>query len=149
MEAHILTPESFNHFILAGKAIFTVRSEKTGTRFTFKVEKADKIFGSKQYYFCSVLTGTDNESDYRFFGTISQNIYNSQVFFTWSEKNKNIGINAPSVTAFSYIIKLFTEHKHNPNLHIFHEGRCGRCGRKLTVPESIENGIGPECIKYL
>ena len=29
------------------------------------------------------------------------------------------------------------------NLH--HEGRCGRCGRKLTVPESIESGFGPEC----
>jgi hypothetical protein len=29
---------------------------------------------------------------------------------------------------------------------IWHEGRCGRCGRRLTVPESIESGYGPECI---
>jgi hypothetical protein len=27
-----------------------------------------------------------------------------------------------------------------------HEGRCGRCGRTLTVPESIDSGFGPECI---
>ncbi len=26
-------------------------------------------------------------------------------------------------------------------------GRCGACGRRLTDPESIDNGIGPECIK--
>ena len=26
--------------------------------------------------------------------------------------------------------------------------RCRRCGRELTTPTSIENGIGPECIKY-
>lgn len=30
---------------------------------------------------------------------------------------------------------------------VHHEGQCGRCGRKLTVPESIEHGIGPECAK--
>ena len=31
----------------------------------------------------------------------------------------------------------------------WHEGRCGRCGRKLTVPESIEAGYGPECINLV
>jgi hypothetical protein len=30
-------------------------------------------------------------------------------------------------------------------LEVWHEGRCGRCGRALTVPESVERGIGPEC----
>lgn len=25
----------------------------------------------------------------------------------------------------------------------------GRCGRKLTTPESVTNGIGPECIKLI
>jgi hypothetical protein len=33
------------------------------------------------------------------------------------------------------------------SLEIWHEGSCLRCGRKLTVPESIESGYGPECIK--
>jgi hypothetical protein len=28
-------------------------------------------------------------------------------------------------------------------------GKCGICGRKLTTPESIERGIGPECITKL
>lgn len=27
----------------------------------------------------------------------------------------------------------------------WHEGRCARCGRRLTVPESIATGWGPEC----
>jgi hypothetical protein len=30
-----------------------------------------------------------------------------------------------------------------------HEGKCGRCGRLLTVPSSIESGIGPECSKIM
>lgn len=28
---------------------------------------------------------------------------------------------------------------------VWHEGRCGACNRPLTVPESIENGLGPVC----
>jgi len=31
---------------------------------------------------------------------------------------------------------------------IFHEGKCCRCGRRLTTPTSVQNGIGPECIKH-
>jgi Family of unknown function (DUF6011) len=32
---------------------------------------------------------------------------------------------------------------------LHHEGRCGRCGRLLTVPESITSGYGPECVKHV
>jgi len=31
-------------------------------------------------------------------------------------------------------------------VEVWHEGRCARCGRRLTVPESISSGFGPECI---
>jgi hypothetical protein len=30
-------------------------------------------------------------------------------------------------------------------MELWHEGRCGKCGRALTVPESIESGLGPVC----
>lgn len=32
-------------------------------------------------------------------------------------------------------------------VHVLHVGKCGRCGRKLTDPESIRYGLGPECRK--
>lgn len=32
-----------------------------------------------------------------------------------------------------------------PSLEIKEEDRCGKCGRQLTDPVSIERGIGPEC----
>lgn len=31
------------------------------------------------------------------------------------------------------------------SVEIWHEGRCCRCNRKLTVPASIELGLGPDC----
>ena len=30
-------------------------------------------------------------------------------------------------------------------LEVWHQGSCGKCGRPLTVPESIASGIGPVC----
>ncbi len=30
---------------------------------------------------------------------------------------------------------------------VFHLGRCLRCGRDLTDPESVQRGIGPECAR--
>ena len=32
-----------------------------------------------------------------------------------------------------------------PNATVRHMGKCGCCGRALTVPESLDRGIGPEC----
>ena len=54
-------------FMVAGNAIFTVTSKKTGTRFTYRVRKGKD---ESAPYFVSVLTGSDNESDYRYLGTI-------------------------------------------------------------------------------
>lgn len=34
-------------------------------------------------------------------------------------------------------------------IEVWHEGRCGRCARRLTVPESILIGIGPECAEIM
>ena len=44
--------------------------------------------------------------------------------------------------AFDFFFRSSSIH---PELVVRHEARCGRT---LTVPESIERGIGPECIKH-
>ena len=53
-------------FALAGNATFTVTSKRTGTRFTFKIRQPKPTTP----HFVKVLTGPNNESDYRFIGTI-------------------------------------------------------------------------------
>jgi len=49
------------------------------------------------------------------------------------------------VKAFTFFWKFVAQNVMPPQMDVHHEGRCGRCNRKLTVPESIENGLGPEC----
>lgn len=121
------------NFILAGNAIFTIRNTETGNTFTFKVRQPD----SDKPHFVSVLTGPQNTSDYTFLGTI----FNKKVYR--HGKKSPISFDASSARTFNW----FWQHIDDlPDcVEIYHEGYCGRCGRLLTVPESIESGIGPVC----
>jgi hypothetical protein len=124
-------------FILAGNATFTIVSAKTGTRFTYKI-RAKEVDGGSTLHFVSVLTGSDNENDFTFLGTVF-----GGTRFKHSAKS-HIGEEAPSARAFAWAFgRILADTLTNASVH--HEGRCGRCGRKLTVPRSIELGLGPEC----
>jgi hypothetical protein len=129
-------------FILAGNAYFTIRSQKTGTRYTYRVslprnEDRKKIYPAS--YFVALLTGPDNEGDYTYLGIIKD--LNT---FRLTRASRMTSDSVP-VRAFRYIFERLCLKQLPEDAEIFHEGRCGRCGRKLTVPESIERGIGPEC----
>lgn len=138
-EPHQLPNANLSRFALAGNATFTVRSVKTGTRFTYKVSKCADA-ESPDLYFVSLLTGEDNENDFQYLGVIRFGIFSRT-------KKSRIGEDAPSARGFAYVWPFIVKDRVDPkhSFEVFHEGRCGRCGRKLTVPESIESGFGPEC----
>jgi hypothetical protein len=138
--------ENITRFILAGNARFTVRNSNTGNRFTFEVRAPKKetergglvTDHTANVRFVKVLTGSNNESDYTFIGTIF--IDNNK--FVHSRKSR-ISAEAQSVQVFDWF---FAKKDELPeNIEVNHEGMCGRCGRTLTVPESVESGYGPEC----
>ena len=64
--------------------------------------------------------------------------------FAWTGKSK-VSQEAPSFIGFDFCFKALSAGSMR-GFEIWHEGKCGRCGRKLTVPESIACGFGPECI---
>jgi hypothetical protein len=140
-----LATEKALGFILAGNATFTLVSSKTGKRFTFKVQEADgpdylqkKALGADSVHFVKVLNGPDNEADYGFLGTIfAGRLYRHG-------RKSRIAESAPSATAFTWTFAHLLAGD-LAGVEIYHEGRCGRCGRKLTVPESVTSGYGPEC----
>jgi hypothetical protein len=131
-------------FVLAGNSYFTIRSLKTQTRYTYKVSLSD----DGNVYFVSVLWGSSNETDYRYLGVISKQS-GGWVFRTTRKSAGQLSAGNPQAVAFDYMLR-HLEHPRGSipeQMEFWHEGRCGRCGRKLTVPESIESGIGPECAK--
>lgn len=125
-------------FALAGNAVFTLTSHATGVRFTFKVRALEN---DPTFHFVSVLTGPDNWSNYSYLGYIRRGVY-----FHGGQKAK-IATTAPSAKAFDWFWRIAASGR-DPTFacDVDHVGKCGRCGRALTVPESIKSGYGPECI---
>ena len=123
-------------FALAGNARFTLVSQVTQKRFTYKVRASEN---NATMHFVSVLTGPDNWSNYSYLGYIRRGVY-----FHGGQMAR-VGKDAPSAKAFDWFWRHLSAGKVSPLVEIHHCMACGRCGRALTVPESIRTGFGPEC----
>lgn len=127
-------------FMLAGKACFTVDNGK-GTHFTYKVIKSK---GDNPVYFVMVLTGPDNTANYSYLGLLNKDT--GAIIKTHKSK---ITEDAQSFKVIRWLVSvLWGSNKIPDGYSILHAGKCCRCGRKLTDPESIKRGIGPECVKH-
>lgn len=124
-------------FVLGGDAVFTIVSVATEVRFTFKVSTEE----GKGVYFVALLSGPDNQSDYRYMGIIPKD---DPLTFRITAKSK-IGPEAPSAKAFTWLWRQLGMGRLPASVEFWHEGRCGRCGLPLTDPQSIAVGLGPIC----
>jgi hypothetical protein len=137
MDGHRMTSrDDVVSYMQAGNATFTLVSTRSGERFTYKVRESK----DGKLFFVSLLTGSDNTSDYAYLGIIRDGK------FSRTAKSR-IGADAPSYKAFDWFWRKLEAVALPEGVEFWHEGRCGRCGRALTVPESIDNGIGPECAR--
>ncbi len=140
MENQLQSRDTIKEFILAGMATFTIRSMKTGTRFTYRVKLAPRrSVDDERPYFVSVLYA----GDYSYLGCIWPE---SERFV--HDRNSRIPLSAISTQAFRWLWNKLS--KTDPDLteiEFYHAGMCARCGRLLTDPESIELGWGPICAK--
>ena len=145
-------------FIFAGQAVFSLRSTKTGIRMTYKVtakkadikEKARREAAGESVeegfvtFFVNLLRGPDNTTDFAYLGVLRE----PGRFFT--TERSQVGRHA---TAWKALVWFLDEMKGERAvlgghpLEFWHAGRCGCCGRLLTVPESVARGIGPECAR--
>jgi hypothetical protein len=138
MTHQLTTLEAINCFAFAGNSTFTLRSLKTGARFTFKVEASE----DGKVHFIKVLTGQNNEGDFAYLGFFKGPDYSHG-------KKSKITSEAPSARAFQFFSDCLRKGKLHPSLEVYHEGKCGRCNRKLTTPASVLTGIGPDCAEIM
>ena len=122
-------------FMFAGKSVVTFLNSQTGNRFTFKI----KACKNSNIFFVSVLTSPDT---YTYIGTAIEGNYKHG-------RKSVISSEAQSIKVFQYMLAKLKSNNLPDFLEVWHEGHCGKCGRRLTVPSSILNGLGPECIKRL
>jgi hypothetical protein len=122
-------------FALAGKATITVQSQKTEVRYTYSISASE----DGNVWFVGLLAGPDNNADYAYVGIIT-----AEHEFRLTKKSRLTEESTP-VKAFRYTWNAISNQRLPNGVNVHHEGKCGRCNRKLTVPESIESGFGPEC----
>lgn len=138
-----MTPAEIKRFALAGKATLTFESHKSGDHFTYQINKADDA--SNLLYFVGLLTGPNNETDFTYIGILSdRNGYALKL-----TKKSKLPATAKPVAAFNWVWNDVLANREPRCVTVHHEGSCGRCGRTLTTPESIDRGIGPECAKVM
>ena len=137
------TPRAFDArtFVTAGNATFTL-SNPAGERFTFRVKQADP---DPRYptraYFVSQMTGSDNENSYSYLGMLD--VATGAVNLRGRTRYTDDSL---AVKVIRWSLKQIWAGRAFPDGYtIRHAGRCGRCGRTLTVPSSIDSGIGPDC----
>jgi hypothetical protein len=146
-------------------------------RFTYRVQRAKEVEGEDdpgRPWFVKVLNGPDNTSNFQYLGTIFPDRHGDGVVYRHGSKSR-VGADAPSARGIAWFIKhlsrlielrveldsadMFRKAEVEASiakveavlgkLHYYHEGRCGRCARRLTVPESIVNGLGPVCLEKM
>ena len=137
-----LHSQDVKKFLTAGKATFTLRNQNTGSRMTLKItQKKDSPL------FVSVMMGSDNERSYKYIGYITTGRNP-----TFRPKEGWLGEKATlGQSAMEWLWDVVCgRNPHGdlsafPHAEVWHAGKCARCGRKLTTPESIERGFGPVC----
>jgi hypothetical protein len=150
-KGQLTTWDAVRAYLFAGDARFTLRSAKTGARFTYrvKVKKRDVeggLTGERLTYFVELLRGPDNGRDYRYMGVLRL-----PGLFNLTPASAGIGRDAAGFKALVWFLDKMTRGRDvlgkatADGVEFWHDGRCGRCGRELTVPESVARGLGPSC----
>lgn len=133
-------------FIGGGNARFTLTSSKSGVHYTYKVQAPKTPEGEQpKLLFVSVLNGPNNawDGDWLYLGFIPCSGAQLEARLEAGRKGHR---DAPSFLALDWALCQLLVKKQVPEtLMIQHEGRCCRCGRALTHPDSVASGIGPEC----
>lgn len=130
-------PQDARAYLLAGRSTVTAKSLKTGDHYTFKVTRSER----GDVFFVKVLVGGDEHFEY---AGILRSAKAQRLTLTFASK---VNESSPCVKAFDYVMRALGGLTFPAELELRHEGVCGRCGRPLTHPDSIDRGIGPECAK--
>jgi hypothetical protein len=140
--------DSILRYMQGGHAVLTMVSKKSGMRFTYRIRapKTGNPGTAPSALFVDVLTGPTNTEDYTFIGTLfAAGEHGPFVRFRHSKKSP-ISDQAPSVSAFTWLTAaLGRDSEVLRQAEIWTSGKCSRCSRRLTDPESIAVGMGPEC----
>lgn len=127
---------------------YTLQNAETGEHRTFNISTQKFAPGKR---ILSLLSGTDNTSDYTGFAFIEDD-----KITVWHSKRGQQGKKSPFEYYAALIEQLVVTQDENEEIKtsiefgcrsyiVMISKRCMVCNRKLTSPESIKLGVGPVC----
>lgn len=152
--AKIQKLEDIRRYLLAGSAVFTLVSLKTNQRKTFRVEANED--GA---FFVSLLVGPSNTDDFKYLCFLypTRDTNADPVPFFKLKANRD-GWGEEAFRTFDWLLRRLNATRNikpqffeaenklfNTQAEFWHSGRCSKCSRQLTDPESIARGLGPIC----
>lgn len=145
VDKHLIGVEEFKSFLFQGRAKFTLENVETGGYISYKI------------YSRKVKRGEEPET--RFFEVevtaLGDGIKGKVFVGTWDrmtgEIKKSRGIQDDHIgyKTIKWITEKWwsLEDYVDSRMRIYHHNFCSKCSLPLTTPDSIENGIGPICVK--
>lgn len=131
-------------FVLAGEAILTVENP-AGDHYTYQVLRSEASEQYDECFFVRLLTGPDNTRDYSYIGMLDPKT--GEVRRTAKSKLPD---DAVPIRVIRWALRIVWRGGDLPEGYkIRHDGRCGKCGRRLTTPTALTLGIGPECARTI
>lgn len=133
-------------FVWGGNAIFTADNGH-GEHYTFRVSRKDP--GS--CWFVALLTGPDNDRDYTYLGVLAwpgilPGTRVAQIPYCKITRASKLGAESTPVRVFNFAMRIVYGAQAIPaGYSVLHDGRCAKCRRHLTDPESLKTGLGPVC----
>lgn len=135
-------------FVLAGDATFTV-DNGMDKHYTFHVWKGEPtVQYPNSAHFIEVLTGPDNTTDYTYIGKVYISKDNNPRIYLTGKSKMKISDHVFKIAVWSLrVIWQVSQGKYKVPMQytIRHSGNCGKCGRPLTTPASLDTGLGPDC----
>jgi hypothetical protein len=120
---------------------FTLHNTQRDTHLTFKARRP-KGWTVESPVLIDLMVGTDNTSDFGFIGSVSpRGFYKPSPKSKVSEDRKAIA----NRTMVWLLTKLNNGVELPDALEIKGASKCCRCAKKLTNPDSVDDGMGPIC----
>ena len=110
---------------------------KSGKHFSYKIHTV-RAGPLKDKRIVSLMTGPDNISSWTGFGFVIEISFPTWIR-VWSKFKQSNRYPKHAMVLMGKVGDHVTGY--------LQAGKCRRCGRRLTTPESITRGLGPECFK--
>lgn len=133
MTTGIIENQYIRAFLLGGNCECIIENVESGNRYLYKIQVAKD---NPNMFFIKSLTGMGDI--YAGFLTVKDGEY----IYAQGKKGQ-ITDEDKRIKALLYVLSHAETLR--PTILVQHVGRCSKCNRKLTNPESMNRGMGPEC----